>query len=328
MLRGGRLYLVAGVVLAGLAVLLALLAFQQQRQPATIEPTTTPLVSVVVAARDVRAGTVLTLEDVKTVEADPASIAPGTARQPDQVVGLVAAGDLVEGQRILMANLVTPSVSNLLQPGKRAVAIPVDRVNAVGGLLQPNDLIDLVYAGRVDVMRVLPTEPLEMVDSGQGFSPAQDAVRLPEPGTSTGRSYPYPGAPGSRVVVTDTGEGQLVTKIIVQNLRVLQVIAGTSVVGNAPASVQPVAAGIGSEATPTPTGESALPPVDLLIVEADPAQAELITFLLDQNLRYQVLLRARGDDQAVETEGVTYDSLVRDYGLPVPGPVEVGRGAR
>ncbi len=328
MLRGGRVYLVAGVILAGLAVLLAVLALQRQRQPATSEPITTPAVSVVVAARDVRAGTVLTLEDVKTVEADPASIAPGTARQADEVVGLVAAGDLVEGQRILMANLVTPSVSHLLQPGKRAVAIPVDRINAVGGLIQPNDLIDLVYAGRVDVMRVLPTEPLEMLDSGQGFSPAQDAVRLPEPGTSPRPSYPYPGAPGSRVLVMDTGEGQLVTKIIVQKLRVLQVMAGTSVVGSARTTVQPVTAGISSEATPTPTSGSTVPPVDLLIVEADPAEAELITFLLDQNLRYQVLLRARGDDQAVQTKGVTYDGLVRDYGLPVPGPVEISGRVR
>jgi pilus assembly protein CpaB len=268
----------------------------------------------------------LTLDDVQVIEADPASVAPGTAQQLDQVVGLVAAGDLVAGQRILMANLVVPSVSTMLQPGKRAVAIPVDRINAVGGLIQPNDSIDVVYAGRIDLSRVLPTQPMEMSDGNQAYSPPQEAITLPPPGTS-GSTYPYPGAPGSRVVITDTGEGQPVAKIVLQNLRVLQVIAGTTVVGESPVGQVPPAVETSTEAstTPTPTAVD-LPAVDLLIVEATPEQAELITFLLDEDVHYQVLLRARGDSQPVETEGVTYDRLVQDYGLPVPGPIQVGGG--
>ncbi|MCS7246519.1 MAG: Flp pilus assembly protein CpaB [Thermomicrobium sp.] len=328
MARAGRLYLIAGVLLAGVAVLLAVVALQRQGTPRAVEPTVTPSVSVVVAARDLRAGTVLREEDVRTVQADPSSVAPGTAQQPDQVVGFVVAGDLVQGQRILMANLVAPSISALLQHGKRAVAIPVDRINAVGGLVQPNDTVDLVYAGRIDVQRVLPTEPLEMADNGTGYAPNQDAVRLPEPGSSPGQRYAYPGAPGSRVVVTDVGEGQPVAKIVIQKLRVLQVIAGTAVVGQTNPSAQPFVAAESGQATPTPTREPSLPAVDLLIVEADPAQAELITFLLDQNVRYQVVLRARGDMDTVQTAGVTYDRLVEDYGLPVPGPVDVRGGAR
>lgn len=325
MLRGGRLYLVTGLVLAGLALILAFVALQQQRAPAPAEPTATPAVPVVVAARDIRAGTVLTMDDVQVVDADPDSVAPGTARQPDQVVGLVVAGDLVAGQRILMANLVVPSVSNLLQPGKRAVAIPVDRINAVGGLIQPNDLIDLVYAGRVDLVRVLPTEPMEMPDGGQGFSPPPESVTLPPPGTKA-TSYPYAGAPGSRVIITDTGEGQPVAKIVLQNLRVLQVIAGTTVVGATPGERSQAEISATASMTPTAETEANLPPVDLLVVEADPKQAELITFLLDQHVRYQVLLRARGDTTEVTTDGVTYDRLVTDFGLPVPAPVEVGGG--
>jgi len=327
MLRGGRLYVVTGLLLAGLALILAFVALQRQRAPAPVAPTATPAVPVVVAARDLRAGTVLTLDDVQVVDADPESVAPGTARQPDQVVGLVVAGDLVAGQRILMANLVVPSVSNLLQPGKRAVAIPVDRINAVGGLIQPNDLIDLVYAGRIDLLRILPTEPLEMPDAGQGYSPAPESITLPQPGSQT-TSYSYAGAPGSRVVITDTGEGQPVAKIVLQNLRVLQVIAGTTVVGGMPGERSQAEVSAAASVTPTVESEGSLPPVDLLVVEADPKQAELITFLLDQNIRYQVLLRARSDTTEVETDGITYDRLVSEYGLPVPGPVQVGGGPR
>jgi pilus assembly protein CpaB len=331
MRRAGRLYLLAGFVLATVAVVLGIIALQRQREPVMPTQTTTPTTQVVVAARDVRAGSVLTSEDVTVVETDPASVAPGTARQPDQVVGLVVAGDLVAGQRILLANLVLPSVSNTVQPGKRAVAIPVDRINALGGLLQPNDSIDLIYAGRLDLVRILPTEPLELVDSAQGFSPPPESVKLPEPGSgsSQSRRYPYPGEPGSRVVISDTGEGQPVTKIIVQNLRILQVIAGTSVVVSSPGQARSELTSTEPTRTPMPTAnEATLPPVDLLIVEADPEQAELISFLLDQNVRYQVILRARGDAQPVQTDGVTYDRLVERYGLPVPGTVVVSGGPR
>lgn len=323
MRRTGRLYLLTGLLLAFAAVIVAIIALQRQRPPSPAEPTETPTVPVVVAAHDIRAGTVLRQEDVQVVAADPASIAPGTARQVDQVVGLVVAGDLVAGQRILLANLVMPSVANAIQPGKRAVAIPVDRINAVGGLIQQNDVIDLVYAGRLELTRVLPTQPLEMGDSGQGYSPPPEQVTLPVSGTGT--SYPYAGAPGSRVVVKDIGEGQLVTKLIVQNLRVLQVIAGSTPVEPGVASPSPIEASR-AEATPTPT--TTLPAVDLLIVEADPEQAEIIAFLLDQNIRYHVVLRARGDTEQVQTDGVTYDRLVEEDGLPVPAPVVVGGGPR
>ncbi|MDW8060638.1 MAG: Flp pilus assembly protein CpaB [Thermomicrobium sp.] len=327
MLRSARLLLVTGAVLAVVAVVLAMIAVQRSRAPTTIVPTATPSVPVVVAARDIRAGTVLRSEDLRVIEADPSSVAPGTVQQPDQAIGLVVAGDIVAGQRLLMANLVAPSVSNLVTPGKRAVAIPVDRINAIGGLIQQNDLIDVVYAGRIDLTRILPTQPMEMSDSGQGYSSPPEAVTLPSPPGSSS-VYPYPGSPGSRVVITDTGEGQPVAKIVLQNLRVLQVVAGTTVVGPSTTQLTAERTSATRDGTATPTPEGGLPPVDLLIVEADPSQAELITFLLDQNVRYQVVLRARGDTETVRTDGVTYDRLVRDGSLPVPAPVQVTGGTR
>lgn len=328
MLRSGKIYLISGLVLAFIAVVLALVTLQRRSAPVAVTPTATPFVPAVVAARDVPAGNVLTQDDVAVVEADPASIAPGTASRPDQVLGLVVAGDLVAGQRILLANLVLPSVANAVQPGKRAIAIPVDRINALGGLIQPNDFIDLVYAGRLRLTRVLPTQPLELTDGGQGYSPAPEQITLPTPDEQSGQTYPYPGEPGSRVVITDTGDGQPVAKIVLQKLRVLQVIAGTTVVSGATPATATQASEEKTPVTPTATAESALPPVDLLIVEADPQQAELITFLLDEQLRYQVILRARGDGEEVQTDGVTYDRLVEERGVPVPAPAQVSGGPR
>lgn len=145
MLRGGRLFLVLGMVLAVLAVLLGIIALSQRGQQATVTPTPAG-VPVVVAARDIPAGTVLTADDVQVERVAQGAAAAGVVQSPSQVIGLVTANALVKGQQITVANLQSSGVSVALQPGKRAIALPVDRVTGVGGLVQPNDTIDLLRA--------------------------------------------------------------------------------------------------------------------------------------------------------------------------------------
>lgn len=333
MLRGGRLFILLGIVLAVVAVILGIVALSRPSE-GTVTPTPQQArIPVVIAARDIPANTVLTMEDVRVTEVAEDQVAPGTARSVDQVVGLVTNGELVEGQRIMMANLIAPSLGNLVEPGKRAVAIPVDRVSALGGLIQPNDTIDIVYTVRIDLTRVVPSEPLEVVDVTEGFAP-QDGLTLPPYGEPpAGPTYPFPGEPGSRFIVTDTGDGQPVAKLVLQDIRVLQVIAGAELVTPGGTTATGQAATVSADATPTPQAEVAqeqqgtvLPAVDLLIVEVDPQQAEVISFMLDEQARFQVVLRARGDHEPATTAGVTYDRLVANYGLPVPATVRLPGG--
>jgi hypothetical protein len=48
--------------------------------------------------------------------------------------------------------------------------------------------------------------------------------------------------------------------------------------------------------------------------------------MLDQQARYQVVLRSRTDQELANTSGVTYDRLVSQYGLPVPATVRLPGG--
>jgi len=327
MLRGGRLFLVLGMVLAVLAVLLGIIALSQRGQQATVTPTPAG-VPVVVAARDIPAGTVLTADDVQVERVAQGAAAAGVVQSPSQVIGLVTANALVKGQQITVANLQSSGVSVALQPGKRAIALPVDRVTGVGGLVQPNDTIDIIYSGRLTLTGLLPTSPLQSASDQKGFSPPQ--LTLPAPNQPTPAAYPFPGEPGSQVIISDGANGAPVTKIVLQNIRVLQVLAGTQVISSG-ATTRPTSTT--GTATPQPTqpgsagGASAsVPAVDLLILEVDPQQAEVIAFLVAQQAHYQVVLRARNDQDTAKTTGITYDRLFTDYALPMPHSYRVPGG--
>ncbi|MDI3340165.1 MAG: Flp pilus assembly protein CpaB [Sphaerobacter sp.] len=325
MRKSGRLFILLGVALALVAAVLAIVAWRGGSTSPGEGGQQAAKATVVVAARDIPANTVLSADDVEVTEVDRSTVGPGSATSPGQVVGMATSGDLVKGQQILAANLVAPGLTFDLAAGHRAIALPVDRVNALGGMIRPDDRIDIIYSVRMKLTRVVPSEPLEVRDTTAGY--AQDGgLTLPPPGPGGAPTYPYPGEPGSRFVVEDTTDGNPVTKIVVQNVRVLRVIAGETAVNS---TADPNAGG-NAEPTPTaPEGAPALlPNADLLVLEVDPQQAEVIKFLMDNDGSYQIALRPQGDDGAASTTGVTYDQLVSQYGLPVPKTVRLPGGGQ
>ncbi|HUZ03580.1 MAG TPA: Flp pilus assembly protein CpaB [Thermomicrobiaceae bacterium] len=322
MRKSGRLFIVLGVGLALVAAVLAVVAYSGLgKKPAPLPPAKA---TVIVAARDVPANTVLTQADVQVAQIEKAQAAPGSAGSLGQVVGYASSGALVRGQQILSGNLVAPGLTFDLGNGMRAVALPVDRINALGGLIQADDHIDLVYSVRLKLTRILPTQPIVVQDSTTGYAKT-DTLVLPPPGSTNTKTYPYPGDPGSQFTVQDMQAGDPVAKIVLQNLRVLRVIAGNVTVA-APASATNASARNAS-ATATPSaGSSQLPNSDLLVLEVDPQQAEVIKFVEDNNGNIEVALRAKDDTSTATTKGVTYNQLVTDYGLPVPRTVQLPGG--
>lgn len=88
-----------------------------------------------------------------------------------QLEGMVLQKDMVSGQpfaRGLVAPPVAVDITSRIGPGRRALTIPVDYVNAISGLLKPGDLIDLFvtfeHEGKrmttllVSAVRVLATD--------------------------------------------------------------------------------------------------------------------------------------------------------------------------
>lgn len=98
---------------------------------------------VLVAARDLKAFQPLTLDDLRTDHLVAA--VPGAFTAPEQLVGRFPQTDIPAGS-LLDSSQFQPggTVSRLLRPGERAVAIAVDEVIGGGGFVQPGDSVDVL----------------------------------------------------------------------------------------------------------------------------------------------------------------------------------------
>ena len=132
--RFGTTHLIA--VIAGLLTALLLLSWTRGQEQ---------LISVVLAAEDIRAGTTVEAADLGSTEiAADSSVATVIvpATESDQLVGQIAVRYIEAGEPILQTDL-RPVVT---ADGRRAMSFPLSPANAVGG--------DLVVGDRVDVLVV------------------------------------------------------------------------------------------------------------------------------------------------------------------------------
>lgn len=108
-------------------------------------------VGVVVATQDIKAGTMVTAQDVDIVRMHEDSVPSGALSSVEGAIGQYVAWPLTSGEpvlaRALRAQRSGGSVLGGLQvpPGYRAIAVPVQPASAVGGMLARGDLVD-VYA--------------------------------------------------------------------------------------------------------------------------------------------------------------------------------------
>lgn len=308
-MRGnGRLFIILGVGLAALAVLLAVLMFRGADSGKAIQTAAQP-VKIVVAAQDIPAYTVLKdqLLIEQTVNRDQLK---GTElMSKSQALGKVSKVALVKGQRLATSDLSEAGLANDIVKGKRAVAVPVDRLNALGGLVRPGDFVDVIFSVKVTLLYVLPSRPLELDTT---TAADRQSATLPAQAPGDPAAYVYPGEPGSRFKVQDAaGKGDPLAKVVVQDAKVLRVDVAAM-----PGPGQPAP-------TPTSSNTANAKPTDFVILELTDEQAELVKFILDNGASYTFALRATGDHELANTTGITFDLLVTNYQLPVPKSVRL-----
>jgi pilus assembly protein CpaB len=122
---------------------------RQQRQAA--ESLRTETQQVVVAAKDIAAGTAIN-DDlikkglVKTVKWPKESIPSGAFSSPDQVVGKTNRVKILANEPILESRLAGEGagLTARLEPGKRAMAVKVDEIIGVSGFIVPDDRVDVI----------------------------------------------------------------------------------------------------------------------------------------------------------------------------------------
>jgi pilus assembly protein CpaB len=313
MRRSGRLFIVLGVALALVAGLLAFVALSgdDDGSTASADERAEPLeITVITAARDVAAHERITEEDLQEQIVDADTVSGDVVTSRIEVVGLAYSQDLTTGQALLRAQLETPGLANRIEPGRRAFALPADAAGLVGGLIRDDDRLDLIFTTRVSLLRVNPSFPLEAFDSIEidGIEDPEtgdNGLLLPPLGEDFGPTYPYPGEAGSRFWISDLDSGDPVTKVLLQNVRVLRTIV------------------------PTPAeGPNSTKSESFLVLDVSPEEAEILRFMM-MNGSYQVVLRGLDDDNMADTNGVTFNQMVDDMGLPVPKTVRLpGAGAQ
>ena len=112
-------------------------------------------VKVVVAKKTLEKGTTLSLQNMATREVPQQWAHSGviTSDQFSRAEGSVLAYPASEGEPVIWAQLVSQKVATFsakLDAGRRAVTVPVDEISSISGMVEPDDLIDIVVSMQKD----------------------------------------------------------------------------------------------------------------------------------------------------------------------------------
>jgi pilus assembly protein CpaB len=130
----------AAGALACLALVLAL-----RPPPSAAGATAPPTVPIAVAAADLPAGVVLSIEDLATVDLPAAAAPAGAAASAEELTGQVLAAPVRTGEPVTDVRVVGPGLWSQVPDG--LVAAPVRLADlAVAGLLRAGDRVDVLAA--------------------------------------------------------------------------------------------------------------------------------------------------------------------------------------
>lgn len=173
-----------GVALSiGLLTALAARSFLSHQMEAIAEGNKRETVDIVVAKTEVAAGSRLSKENL-AVRKVPVDFAQSGAVRPEdfsRIDGKALAYSVRSGEMIMWSQMEAqraPTFSARLAPGRRAITVVVDEINSISGMLEPGDLIDLMFAVDRDGQKVV----LPLLQSVQVMATGQRAVDDPKSG--------------------------------------------------------------------------------------------------------------------------------------------------
>jgi pilus assembly protein CpaB len=315
-MRGGRLFLLLGVVIAAAAALLLFYFMQPQAQaPAEVPttPTAEPRVRVVVARIDLPANAIIT--DTETflttdeIRESEFNAQPGVYfTNPSEVLNKVTIRPLIANERIKKADVVDGGLSLLIptaepdQPRPKAIPFQVNNLTGVADLVTPGDFVDLIVTFKLEVKYIRPGLSVD---------------------TATGEIT---------ITFSDDVFIDSTTKTLVQNIQVLKIMRQRvdpdatptpegAADASAPPPTNPDGSVAGSQSTGgAPSGDNFVSGNWIVILAVNDQEAEIVRYSLAQASGMALVLRGRGDADVEQTLGVTLDILAREFGLPLPVP--------
>ena len=310
--RGGKL-LFLGAALAVMAFVVVyvvmskgLVGGENAAAPDASVPEGPKLVTVAVVNRDVPAYTVLDATTVATTDVEESTVAPNTATEPTSLYGKMTLVPLTKGQPVHTDQLTATGFSDILAKGERAFALAVPERNTFANAVTENDRVDLIWSTVLQYDRQAPGE---------------DGALKWEKAYFTS------------------------TKTLLQNVHVMRVVkllqappAGqNNQNGNTTASDASATTSVDTGASLSAMYAADAPFQTVLVLGVTDQQAEVIAYarengLVDLTLRSSAIQKddagnpikddkgqdVRGDTDVEKTTGIGIDTLIQQYGLPVP----------
>ncbi len=117
-------------------------------EPTALDLNRTPATTVVVASRDLPAGTILRREDLESVEWPGSAVPEGFANQAGDVVGRGVVVEVRKNEPLLAWKLADKEAGGglpiTIPEGMRAVSVEVDEVIGVAGFVLPGTRVDVL----------------------------------------------------------------------------------------------------------------------------------------------------------------------------------------
>jgi len=288
----GRVFILLGVILGLVTMLAALFILSTKPKEPPAFPTVPATEKVVVAVQNIGEGNKVVPQTVELREVMAGEIPTGALRNINQALGKIARMDVYQGQVLEETMLASVSqvmqaglISILIQKGKIAVALPIDKLSSAAYAVQPGDSVDvLVTMTFIDLDEQSQTK-LPLILSGKecpGCVPANPQIP------------------------------RVTTQLLVQDAQILQVGVSPSVQPT-PVSAKEGAQGQQQNATPPPP-----PPPDIVIVMVNQQDALVIKYARESGARLDLALRSSGDHDIITTEPVTLDYMLARFGIVVP----------
>jgi len=263
------------------------------------------MVTVAVVNRDVPAYTVLDASTVATTDVEESTVAPNTTTEPSTLYGKMTLVPLTKGQQVHTDQLTATGFSDILAKGERAFSLAIPERNTFANAVTENDHVDLIWSTVLEYKRQVPS--------------GEDGKLTWETASFTS------------------------TKTLLQDVHVMRVV---KLLQAPPPSNQNSGNGNAEAASAVSTDNSAslaamyaegAPYATVLVLGVTDQQAEVIAYArdngtIDLTLRSSAVQKddtgnvvkddqgqdVRGDKEVEKTTGIGIDTLVQQYGLPVP----------
>ncbi|MBN1953778.1 MAG: Flp pilus assembly protein CpaB [Anaerolineae bacterium] len=323
-----RVIILIGLVVVAVILVIAALLLSRDREDEVFEvgtptPTPIPMVSIAIARNNLNRGMVIS-EGLVELRPWPEDRLPDLyVTDLEDIYGLTVLGFIGQGVPINLNQLgegpeVRAPGSDLaiqIPTGKRAIAIPLDMLSAIGWYLQPGDRVDIIASWRV----------IDLDEDFQSLLPNRWVIlQCPEGATCEGvmgRMELLPS--GQAVMVYPSGLSQTgyFAQMTIQDAEVLRI--GPYVPQETVPQIELVEEQVVTEEEVTPPPPQ-IPSQDVVVLLLDIQDTLVLKALLELQADVDLVMRGIYDQDVATTTAVTLDYIVTRYAIEQPPKLPFG----